>query len=619
MRSRWARDRALADPRATSASRSRISNPAGRKCARWPTRSSALRCNGRDTKADARPYNSLARHAASSEVPLVAARSTSSRSLHAPLPVARAAALLRSPYLAAAADDWLARARLERDWLREGRAEFRSRRACRTSRTVARARVHRWRAGLRGRGRRVARVCATPRAWTETWRDGSRAAGWPGERGAVVRRVAGTGARGTSCSRSSPRWARGARRTCAAAKRVRSARKRLPRGESVPAGVRAGADSRSSACSRPRACRSTRCGSRGLPPRAGRRRRARIRCCRSPGSANATCRGRRPRASLPMREALTGQWARGAPEVVFSLRRDRRRSRPTDDLVAGRRRRRGFADSPGRARRPARNSIGAPRSTTASRTIAVAPHRRRGDRRGGAGLSRGAKRLPVPGDGALSARRRALARTPLDGFSPMERGTLVHAALAAFWREVGDHAGLLTLVAGRSRRATIDAAVATAAMSTLADGALAPACRPRWRAGEARGSRGSVARGSTNSSAPRPPFAVTRPKHAATARAGRTRCRAAHRSHRHPCRRRARDRRLQDGDRRQAPAKWFDDRAAGAAARTLLAGAAGVRPRRARPRRRVCAAETGRDQSSVASRRDAAAWPGLRAPGDLRT
>ncbi len=46
---------------------------------------------------------------------------------HGPLPMGRAAALLRSPYLAAAPGDWLRRSQLERDWLEEGRTRYRAR------------------------------------------------------------------------------------------------------------------------------------------------------------------------------------------------------------------------------------------------------------------------------------------------------------------------------------------------------------------------------------------------------------------------------------------------------------------------------------------------------------
>jgi hypothetical protein len=43
---------------------------------------------------------------------------------HAPLPMARAAALVRSPHIAGAANDWLLRARHEAEWLCEGRREL---------------------------------------------------------------------------------------------------------------------------------------------------------------------------------------------------------------------------------------------------------------------------------------------------------------------------------------------------------------------------------------------------------------------------------------------------------------------------------------------------------------
>jgi hypothetical protein len=64
--------------------------------------------------------------------------------------------------------------------------------------------------------------------------------------------------------------------------------------------------------------------------------------------------------------------------------------------------------------------------------------------RGGAGL------IAAQGDCPFRAMTRYRLRAdawpvPLDGFSPLERGILVHATLATFWRDVADHATLIAL------------------------------------------------------------------------------------------------------------------------------------------------------------------------------
>jgi ATP-dependent helicase/nuclease subunit B len=91
------------------------------------------------------------------------------------LAVGEAAALLRSPYLGGAASGWTQRARVERDWLDEGRREV----------TLADAIVALqprdpelaacWR---RGRAMLQADTASTPRAWADGWRAWLAAAGW---------------------------------------------------------------------------------------------------------------------------------------------------------------------------------------------------------------------------------------------------------------------------------------------------------------------------------------------------------------------------------------------------------------------------------------------------------
>ena len=93
----------------------------------------------------------------------------------AELPAQDACALLRSPYLAGAATAWVDRARVERDWIEEGRRNA-------TLVDAIEALTHRdaklaarWR---EGRVALRAGASATPRAWTDDWRSWLVAAGW---------------------------------------------------------------------------------------------------------------------------------------------------------------------------------------------------------------------------------------------------------------------------------------------------------------------------------------------------------------------------------------------------------------------------------------------------------
>ncbi len=86
---------------------------------------------------------------------------------------------------------------------------------------------------------------------------------------------------------------------------------------------------------------------------------------------------------------------------------------------------------------------------------------------GGTAVAGGAGLIAAQGDCPFQAVGRHRLRadpwpTPVDGFSAAERGVLVHAALAAFWRDVVDHATLVALPHDDFLR-RIDAAVAVAA------------------------------------------------------------------------------------------------------------------------------------------------------------
>ena len=91
------------------------------------------------------------------------------------LPAQDAAALLRSPYLAGAATGWVARARVERDWLDEGRRDATLADAIEALKHRDAKLAARWRDG---REAAHAGASATPRGWTDHWRAWLVAAGW---------------------------------------------------------------------------------------------------------------------------------------------------------------------------------------------------------------------------------------------------------------------------------------------------------------------------------------------------------------------------------------------------------------------------------------------------------
>ncbi len=91
------------------------------------------------------------------------------------LPAHDAAALLRSPYLAGAATGWVDRARIERDWLEEGRRDATLVDAIEALKARDAKLAQRWR---NGRAALRTGASATPRAWTDDWRSWLVAAGW---------------------------------------------------------------------------------------------------------------------------------------------------------------------------------------------------------------------------------------------------------------------------------------------------------------------------------------------------------------------------------------------------------------------------------------------------------
>jgi probable DNA repair protein len=173
----WARERALADADATIAIA--IADLAARRDAvraraeeilcpalQWPGAESAQR-----------PYN-VSLGGTLGDVPLVAAALEMVAWADGPLPVGRAAAVLRSPYLGTP-EAWLARAALERAWLEQGRRTLTLRAAQAGLRAVDRDLALRWEEALE---RDVPPARGSPREHAEAWRTWLGALTWPGTR-----------------------------------------------------------------------------------------------------------------------------------------------------------------------------------------------------------------------------------------------------------------------------------------------------------------------------------------------------------------------------------------------------------------------------------------------------
>ena len=428
----WARERALADPQATIAVA--IEDLGSRReeiraladdvlcpALQWPSNEDA-----------ARPYN-LSLGVPASSIPLLGTALDLIALAHGPLPSGRAAALLRSPYLGAADDGWLRRSRLEADWLNEGRRRVGLDETIAALADVDHALFERWR-----RARDSARLpsSATSREWAQFWRTWIEMAGWPGDRplsspewqardlwdellgefatfGVVAQRIAASDALASIVALADGHIFQpettGARVQILGGLEAAG----LPFDALWIAGL--------AAEGWPQAPRPN-----PLLPLAWQRERD------APHSTAAR--------ELAYAQLLTAQWMHGAPAVVFSYARhadDHERAvsllvpegRPHDALAP---------------------------ITTAALQLDTAPscERVRDDpapalaagarMRGGANLIDAQGNCPFQ---AVARHRLGIERWPrlANALLPVERGTLIHAALAAFWRDVRDHAAFVGL------------------------------------------------------------------------------------------------------------------------------------------------------------------------------
>ena len=445
----WARDRALADPGASIgiaidvlASRREEVRALAEEflcpMLQWPGH-----------EETARPYN-ISLGGATSDVPLIAAALELIALAHAPLPMSRAAALLRSPYIGADTDAWLTRAQLEADWLDEGRREIALDDAITAIGASDGALANRWRAA---RDEHTRRASATPREWGEAWRVWLAAAGWPGERtlssndwqaraiwDELLANFALLGSVATHF-----------RRAEAVAALVALAKNTVFQPESPPAPIQLLGFLEVTGLPLD-ALWVTGLAAESWPPAPQPNPLLPLPWQRERNVPRSTA-----ARELAYAQSLTAQWACGADEVVFSYAQrvdDHLRSIST--LVSAAAWSEEGKTLPTTARHqferaPLRETIADDHAPVLLDGTSVA---------GGAGLIEAQSDCPFR---ALALYRLAAEvwPTPLDGLSALERGSIMHATLAAFWRDVGDHAALVALT-GDALAVRIDIAVATA-------------------------------------------------------------------------------------------------------------------------------------------------------------
>jgi probable DNA repair protein len=455
----WARERALADSDAAIAiaiedlgsRREEIRSLADDvlcPALQWPGHEEA-----------ARPYN-ISVGVPASSIPLLAAALDLIALAHAPLPMPRVAALLRSPYIGAAREDWMRRAGVEAAWLDEGRREIAHSDAIAALMRADPPLAAHWR-----RARDSVRwpAAATSREWVEAWRAWIEASGWPGDRALssiewqarelwdeLLTQFAGFA------------WIV-PRITAAEAVTSLNALARdhifQPQSAAVPIQILGVLEAAGlpfdalwiaglasdvwPAAPRPNP----------LLPLAWQRER---------NAPRAT-----PARELAYAQGLTAQWARGAPEVIFSFARSADDHERSLSLLV-----------PPGTPLPAQ----AARVQTATRQLDAvadietivedrAPPLAHGVLvRGGASLIAAQSDCPFQAMARFRLRARPWPR-PVAALAPWERGKLVHAALAAFWRDARDHATLVAL-SPEALQARIDAA---------ANAALAEIATVRWR------------------------------------------------------------------------------------------------------------------------------------------
>ena len=399
----------------------------------------------------ARPYN-LSLGGALADAPLVATALDLIGLASAPLSMARAAALLRSPYLSGAPDAWMRRARLERDWLAQGRRMVSLAESIAALMEIDGSLAQRWH---RARATQRLPASASPREWADAWRAWLDAAGWPGDRTLSSSEYQARGAWDDALAQFAtlgPVTTRLSRGDALAALHAHLAGEMFqPESPAAQIQILGGLE----AAGLPFDAlwvAGLAAESWPPPPRP------------NPLLPLSWQRERNvPRASaareLAYAQALTTQFARGAAEVVFSyaLNIDDHPRSPSALLPAG-----PTLDTKTIAVHDGTASAQLMLAPTLE-TIADdrAPGLHFGSRApGGARLIEAQSDCPFK---AVAGFRLAAEPwpEPIDGLSALERGTLLHAAFAAFWRDVGDQRILAALdpdaLAGRIAAAIVTA------------------------------------------------------------------------------------------------------------------------------------------------------------------
>ena len=416
----------------------------------------ALQLPGREDAA--RPYN-LSLGAALSTVPLATTAIDLIALAHAPLPIGRAAALLRSPYLTAGSGDWIRRSQLERDWLGEGRNDTALDDVIAGLARVDHVLGERWREA-RDRLRRPS--SATAREWTTFWRAWIEAMGWPGDRTLSSAEWQARNAWDELLAQFATlgRIAQRIRASEALAALRALAREHIFQPESAGAPVQILGTLEAAGLPLD-ALWVTGLASEVWPPSPRPNPLLPLAWQRERNAPHATA-----ARELAYAESLTAQWARGAPDVVFSfaanvddhVRSISRLVRPDIPLAEE-----AMPTQASRAPAP-RNDLEALRDDDA-------PHVAPGTRiRGGTALIAAQSDCPFQ---AMARFRLAADRwpDPVAGLTPFERGKLMHAALASFWRDVRDQAAL----------ASLSPEALAAHIGAAADAAMAELPAARWR------------------------------------------------------------------------------------------------------------------------------------------
>jgi len=465
----WARERATVDPAATIAIA--IEDLAERRdevtaladdilCPQWQWPGFEL---------VARPYN-VSLGTALADSPVVATAVDLIALTVAALPVERATALVRSSYLPGASAHWPRRAAIERRWLDEGRRDV-DWKDCVSA--LARDAVlgPRW---SRLRAPTSPEPRSAPRTLAETWRIWLSEAGWPGDRAlasaefqaqaALDELLATFVSLAPVSGAMTPSEALAALRALAADTVFQPKAPRAPiqiigvlEAAGMPfdalwiAGLSA---QRWPAAPRPHP----------LLPLAWQR-------ARNVPHSSA-------QRELAFAQALTDQLARGAPIVVAShaltvddhpcVASTLTSHWPLADIVGPSRRSASVAFDA----RPPLERIVADRAPPLAANEPV---------RGGANLIETQSECPFRAVARYRLRADTWPRLPA-GLTALERGSLLHAALAAFWRDLRTHAALIAL-APSELDARIAAAVAEA-MSSKLDATRAGTLPPLVLAGE---------------------------------------------------------------------------------------------------------------------------------------